>query len=76
MEGAALPLEGVVRCPPFRWDNAVFLILKFLVISTSVTDPHPACHFDADSDPACHLDVDPACHFDADPDPSVPFTWM
>jgi hypothetical protein len=80
VEGAALPLESVLWCPPFRWDNAVLLILKFLVISTSVADPHhidedsdPACHFDADPDPAGHLDSapnpDPACPFDADVDP-------
>jgi hypothetical protein len=61
VEGAALPLEGVLWCPPFRWDS-VFFHTEILVISTNVADPH---YFVADPDP------DPACHFDADPDLSV-----
>ncbi len=62
MEGAPLSLEGVLWCPPFRWDNSFFY----------KPDPHQR---DADPDPACHLDPDPdpACPFDADPDPVYHF---
>jgi hypothetical protein len=41
-------------------------------VATSVVDRH---HFDAESDPACHLyaDPDPTFHFDSDPDPDPSF---
>jgi hypothetical protein len=38
-------------------------------VATSVVDRH---HFDAESDPVCHLyaDPDPTFYFESDPDPS------
>jgi hypothetical protein len=37
------------------------------VLRICITDPDPACHFDADADP------DSSFHFDANPDPTFRF---